>query len=97
MYTKRHQLNTDKLHSSFPCEQLRYALKCYANVYVSFTSSNKSGRAHPSLATSLACNLPVDIVGHCHDHQRPTNPSEDHHSTLVQHFGSWYLTKLKPK
>lgn len=42
-------------------------------------------------------NLPVDIVGHCHDHQCPTNPSEDHHSALVQHFGSVNVTKLKPE
>lgn len=52
-----------------------------------------SARGQPAFPES---NLPVDIVGHCHNDQRPTDPSEEHHSTLVQHVGSWYPTKSKP-
>lgn len=42
-------------------------------------------------------NLPVDIVGHRHDHQCPTDPSEDHHSTLVQHDCSLCPSEFQTK
>lgn len=40
----------------------------------------------PSDAT-VTLHLPVDIVGHCQEHQCSANASEDHHSALVQHAG----------
>lgn len=46
-------------------------------------------------AASLTLLLPVDVVGHCHEHQCSANASEDHHSALVQHFGCCFFTNPK--
>lgn len=50
----------------------------------------------PSLSPQTL-HLPVDIVGHCHEHQRPANAGEDHHSALVQHCGCRFFTNSKPE
>lgn len=64
-----------------------------------YTTTKHGGVLLQAAFTRPFCqhHRPIDIVGHCHEHQCPTNPSEDYDSTLVQHFGFWYSTSPQPE
>lgn len=53
-------------------------------------------RVSPRLV-SPTLHSPVDVVGHRHEHQRPTNAREDHHGALVQHFGCWFFHQFQAR